>query len=184
MNDINLENLNVLLAEAKDTGIFWIKVFGDFLPFIQVFSILVSLFFLGMIVFMMVKLNVIGEKVTEIVNLVSVSTIDRKRVLKAWKQILNKIATQNKSDIKIALIEADKIMDEILKVSGFRGDSMAERLEQITPAQLSNIERIWRAHKLRNRLVHETDYEMTESEARIAIDAYHKAFQEFGLLNE
>jgi len=63
----------------------------------------------------------------------------------------------------LSIIEADKLVDNVLKKSGMRGESMGERLrasEKLVPHHVYND--MWEAHKVRNRLVHEMDHQYTE----------------------
>ncbi|OGM91421.1 hypothetical protein A2999_02995 [Candidatus Wolfebacteria bacterium RIFCSPLOWO2_01_FULL_38_11] len=60
---------------------------------------------------------------------------------------------------------------------------MAERLKKINFKQLSNIEEIWQAHKIRNRIVHEPDFHIARGEAWMIIEMYKKAFKELGLID-
>lgn len=62
-------------------------------------------------------------------------------------------------DSTLAIIEADKLVDTVLKRMGFNGDSMGERLrssEKLVPRNVYND--MWEAHKVRNQLVHEIDH--------------------------
>jgi hypothetical protein len=95
---------------------------------------------------------------------------------------MRRIQTGDEANLKLALIEADKILDEILKIAGFRGSTMAERLQNLTPAQIPNINKLWLAHKVRNRIVHEPDFALPREEVFEHIDEYYKAFKGFGLL--
>jgi len=57
---------------------------------------------------------------------------------------------------KLAVIEADKLADMILKKAGVKGESMAERLRGVEKLiDRSVYQRMWEAHKVRNELVHE-----------------------------
>jgi len=59
---------------------------------------------------------------------------------------------------------------------------MGGRLKQIDSEQLANIDEVWQAHKLRNRLVHETDFKLKEHEAKRVIEIYEKALQDLEAL--
>lgn len=74
---------------------------------------------------------------------------------KRWKDIEAHIASQNISDWKLALIDADSLIDDILKRAGYPGKTMGERLKQIEPSDLNHLAELWEAHKLRNRIAHE-----------------------------
>ncbi len=97
--------------------------------------------------------------------------------LEGWQSVLDKLNSGDEANFKLAVIEADKLFDDLLKRSGYQGDDMGERLRQITPEQLSNIDEVWQAHKMRNRLVHEPDFQLREHEAKRIIEIYQKAFQ-------
>lgn len=72
-----------------------------------------------------------------------------------WKDIEAHIASQSVSDWKLALIDADSLIDDILKRAGYPGKTMGERLKRIEPSDLDHLADLWEAHKLRNRIAHE-----------------------------
>ena len=85
----------------------------------------------------------------------------------AWEQINAKLSSVNPNDWKIAVIDADKMMDEALKNFGAFGDSLGERLKSIVPGDVDGrLDEIWEAHKTRNRIVHDPSFELTNEEAR------------------
>jgi hypothetical protein len=67
-------------------------------------------------------------------------------------------------------------------MAGYLGKNLDERLEQANSAQISNIEELRQAHKLKNRLVSEPDFIITSNEAKIIIDIYKKTFQGLNLI--
>ena len=71
---------------------------------------------------------------------------------------------------KLAVIEADKLADTVLKKAGVKGESMAERLRQVEKiADRSVYQRMWEAHKVRNELVHEINHaSLNDHHAEIA----------------
>ena len=98
--------------------------------------------------------------------------------IEGWQLVIDKLNSNNEDSYKQAVIEADKIFDDLLKRNNYRGNDMGDRLKQITSDKLSNINEIWQAHKLRNQLVHEPDFQLKEHEARRMIEIYQKAFQD------
>jgi hypothetical protein len=106
----------------------------------------------------------------------------KERLRKKWESIERKLESREEAKAKLALIEADKLIDNLLKQAGYRGKTMTERLEQITPAQISNIDDLWQAHKLRNRLVHDSETKVAYHEIREAVEVYKKVLEEFEVL--
>ncbi len=82
---------------------------------------------------------------------------------------------------KLAVIEADKLVDKAFKDRGLRGQTMGERLVSAGEF-LSDKEAVWRAHKLRNRLVHEMDVELNLVQTKKALAAFARALKDLGAL--
>ena len=147
-------------------------------------AFLVSFILFWFIVYYIARLNLIGAKVESFFDIIGKEELSRRRAVKAWKQIQKRLKIGGEAQLKMAIIEADKILDEILKKSGYQGENMSDRLKQITPAQISNIEEIWQAHKIRNRIVHEPDFSILSNEAENIIEIYEKTFKESGLIDD
>jgi hypothetical protein len=90
--------------------------------------------------------------------------------------------SDNPNDWKLAIIEADVILDDVLKQQGYAGNSLGERLKSIGPSQLDSLQDAWEAHKVRNRIAHEgADYILTQRSAQETITRYQRVFDEFGV---
>jgi len=98
-----------------------------------------------------------------------------------WQDILKRVESIREGEWKFAIIEADKVVDDLLK-NLFPGETMGERLMNIDKTQLLSIDSLWEAHKIRNRLAHDTNYFLRHSEAVRAINLYEKTLQELGAL--
>lgn len=99
-----------------------------------------------------------------------------------WDEIEKHINSTREAEWKFAVIEADKLTDELLKGAGFPGDTMGERLMNIQPGQLTTLQGLWEAHKIRNRLVHDTNYFLRYTEAKRAVGLYEKTLEELQAL--
>jgi hypothetical protein len=86
------------------------------------------------------------------------------------------------ADWKLAIIEADIILDDTLKQRGYAGNSLGERLKSVSPQQLSTLSDAWEAHKVRNRIAHDgADFVLTKRLAQETIARYQRVFTEFGI---
>lgn len=81
---------------------------------------------------------------------------------------------------KDAIMEADKLLDEVLGKLGYAG-SMGDKLKKAGPA-FTNINDVWFAHKTRNRLAHELGAKVSPDEARIVLSKFERALKDIGLL--
>jgi len=95
-----------------------------------------------------------------------------------WKSVTQFTESQNPSDWKIAVIEADKMLDDALVASGFSGESLGERLKNLDSKSSPWVEDAWDAHKIRNRIAHETDFVLDSRDTRKAITKYERALRE------
>ena len=85
--------------------------------------------------------------------------------------VLTHIASPHPNDWKLAIIEADIILDDVLKQQGYIGNSLGERLKSISTNQLSSLNDAWEAHKIRNRIAHEgSDFVLTKRVAEETIN--------------
>lgn len=100
-----------------------------------------------------------------------------------WSEIKKHANSFIESDWKLAVIEADKFVDDALKTGGYPGESMGERLMLIQPGQLLSLQTLWDAHKLRNLLVHSPYYQMTHRQAIVAVEALEETLKELGALS-
>ena len=92
------------------------------------------------------------------------------------------IDSDNPNDWKLAIIEADIILDQTLKDRGYAGNSLGERLRSITPNQVASIDDAWDAHRVRNKIAHEgPDFVLTKRIAEDTIARYMSVFREFGV---
>lgn len=88
-------------------------------------------------------------------------------------------ASDNPNDWKLAIIEADIVLDQTLKERGHVGDTLGERLRAITPSQMSTIDDAWEAHMVRNKIAHQgADFVLTKRIADETIGRYRRVFAE------
>jgi hypothetical protein len=96
--------------------------------------------------------------------------------------VFTHIESANPNDWKLAIIEADIMLDDVLKQRGYVGNSLGERLKGISPGQLNSLDDAWEAHKIRNRVAHDgADFVLTKREAEETINRYRRVFSEFGM---
>lgn len=169
-----------LLFRARD---FFTPFFARNLWWLRILSVLLSGLFLWGIIHIVAKTNYLAIKAEQYINILGAGHLPRYRAVRGWRQILKRLASKDPQQWKIAVLEADKILDEILKMSGYLG-SMDEKLDLLTSAQLSNIKEIKTAHKIRNLISVDPVFEFSQESAARALEIYKKAFIELNLISE
>ena len=101
---------------------------------------------------------------------------------KQWNRVLAHLDSPREEDWKLAVIEADKLMDLALAQSGYPGDGMGERLANMGPGSLVSFDGLGWAHGVRNRLAHQVDYFLRYTEAKQAIGYYEQALNEIQMI--
>ena len=86
---------------------------------------------------------------------------------------------KDKTSWPLAVINADKLLDEALKKRCFKGKTMGERMVA-AQRDLSDNDGVWFAHKLRNRLVHEADVKLKEADVKKALIGIRQALKDLG----
>ncbi len=99
-----------------------------------------------------------------------------------WNAVVQHLDSPREAEWKVAVIEADTIVDDALARAGFPGATFGDRLSNIQPGALLSLDGVWWAHKVRNRLAHEPDYFLRYTEARQVIGYYEAALAELQLL--
>ena len=91
---------------------------------------------------------------------------------------LNKV---NAATFHLTIINADKLLDKALMEAGVPGKTMGERLKKCSD-KFSDVNAVWRAHKLRNAIAHEDDLEITYRQASGALAIYKQALKDLGAI--
>lgn len=100
-----------------------------------------------------------------------------------WEQVEKHINSNSPSDWRLAIIEADIMLDDMLRAAGYHGESLGDMLKAVEKSDFTTIEAAWEAHKVRNRIAHfGSDFELTEREARRIIALYESVFKEFKII--
>lgn len=98
------------------------------------------------------------------------------------QDVLAHLDSDNPNDWKLAIIEADIILDGALKTRGYAGNSLGERLKSLSSQQLSSLNDAWEAHKIRNRIAHDgADFVLTKRIADETIGRYRRVFAELSV---
>lgn len=100
-----------------------------------------------------------------------------------WERVLKHLNSPNAGDWRIAIIEADVMLDELLRAQGYHGDSVGDMLKGVEISDFTTLDNAWEAHKVRNQVAHAGgDYLLNEREVKRVISLYESVFQEFKII--
>lgn len=101
-----------------------------------------------------------------------------RRIEKNWRRIRDRLNSGMETEYKLAISDADGLLDDILKRMGYAGGNLEERLGKLTEVSLPNIEEIKQSHQTRNTIIRDPDYRLSLDEARKTLDVYEKALRD------
>ena len=100
-----------------------------------------------------------------------------------WIQTITYLFSQHESDWKLAIIEADSMLEELMGQLGFKGDNLGDKLKEATQENFRRLSAAWEAHTIRNRVAHEgVNFKLSHHEAKRVIALYEQIFREFGYI--
>jgi hypothetical protein len=107
---------------------------------------------------------------------------DTDQFAKHWKNIQDKALTAPPQSLTLAIVAADNLVGDALDGMGLEGEHIADKLQKLNPKEMKTLNSLWRAHRMRNDLVHTTGFEIKESEAKEILNIYESFLKELGAL--
>ena len=107
--------------------------------------------------------------------------LDKQGIKNRWQEIEDLLKRPGEMNYKIAVMEADKLLDYVLKSMTMSGKDMGERI-RFASFRFDRLRKVWWAHVLRNQLVHEATFSLDYSTAKRAIKTFRHALEELGAL--
>ncbi|MBP9771841.1 MAG: hypothetical protein KBD16_02880 [Candidatus Pacebacteria bacterium] len=153
-------------------------------PFLWL-SMLVSVIFGAGAIYSFLQLKKIREKQKAAITMLEAKLKDSIGVHKneRWERIETLASSENPGDWRIAIIEADIALDELVRSMGYHGDSLGDMLKGVEKSDFQTLDLAWEAHKVRNRIAHSgSDYILTNREAKRVIDLFRQVFKEFDVV--
>lgn len=109
------------------------------------------------------------------------SKLNQEQFAAKWQELQSLCA--DKKTWPLAVINADKLVDEALKKQRYKGKTMGERLVS-AQHDLSSNDTVWFGHKLRNKLVHE-DYKLNNrKDVKDALLGFLQALRDLGAMKK
>lgn len=128
-------------------------------------------------------LSIIGVSVLAILTVVFVVISRLKKKItpkekKYYRQKLKEIL--NEKDLRHSILTADKLLEKILRRKGYTG-TLGNMLKK-GQNEFSDLNGVWYAHKIRNKLAHELDFKLSSQEAQKGLKFFQKAFKDLGAI--
>lgn len=140
----------------------WREIFFTFKVISFIFSILMLLAII-FVIFKKMTLGAIAKPVE--------SDKKKKKSAKKWAKIEKKFKSGVEANYKLAILEADSFYDKVLKTLGFEKGK-----------NLSNVDEIKKAKRVKAKIIDDSGYALTEEETKSALDAYKNGLEELSAM--
>jgi len=100
-----------------------------------------------------------------------------------WEIVQRHMESENPAEWKLAVIEADSMLEAMVKKMGYGGTTLGEMLKKIEKSDFTTLNDAWQAHKVRNFIAHQgSSFLLSKHQAKEVIKLYEKVFKEFELI--
>ena len=155
-------------------------LFAKLFTLLNILLTLAAILFIAVIIYSIIRIRELRQKELDDLKKFIVREPTSAGKNEKWEKIQNDILSNNPSDWRLAIIEADTVLDEMVKTMGYKGADLGERLKSIEPSDFDTLNDAWEAHKVRNRIAHDgSAYPLTHDEAKRIIGLYERVFREF-----
>lgn len=123
--------------------------------------------------------NVFREGFTIGMNVPSELTTRKKKTKSRWEAIKKRLENQEEKEFKIAIIEADGMIGDLVKRMGYQGENLGEIFKNIPEAQVESIAKVKKAHEIKNRIIHDESFPVSLELAREILGYFEEFLDEF-----
>lgn len=100
-----------------------------------------------------------------------------------WRKVLDYLFSANGADWKLAVIEADAMLEALLDQLGFKGETFSDKLKTADPEKFHSLPAAWEVHAIRNRIAHEgSEFSLSQHEAKRVVALYESIFRQYGYI--
>ncbi len=109
------------------------------------------------------------------------SQLNVQRYQTKWLEIENSVTRDNAASWQLAIMNADKLLDQALRERRFKGQTMGERMKSANKAW-KNANHVWGAHKIRNQLAHEVNAKVSYEITLRSLSAFKQGLKDLGAI--
>ncbi len=158
--------------------IFFLKILGAFLS---------TFFFIGIIISyrgLSEVARIKAMKRAEHFSLFNEDLVEEDIHQERWNAIKKMFHSNNPSDWKMAVIDADAMLEDIFTHLGFQGVTFGDKLKSATRESFPLIDDAWYVHKIRNNLAHQGfQFQLSERDYHQIYKIYENIFYRTGFIH-
>ncbi len=146
-----------------------------------VFVVFAAIFLVFVIHFMINSSWMQYKFLEDVTEFFSWQAFGQRQMEKQWTRIRKRTESGSESDYKLAIIDADDFLLEVLDNRGYEGNTFEDSIEKAGRLIAPILDEVLRAHEVRNAIVYNPDYSLSAQEAQKILDIYESAAKNIGL---
>gem|GEM_PF-1362155 len=96
-----------------------------------------------------------------------------------WEKVAELFYSQNESDWRMGIIEADAMLEDLFMRLGYPGNTLGERMRAANTQNFPMLNYAWQAHKVRNQIAHQgMHFQLSPEHAWRTFKAYETVFRD------
>lgn len=146
---------------------------------LKIIFIIFGLFFLGFTIWGAIFTEYLWRLfIIDLKEFLTYKPYEIKKFTKKWEKIKKRLKSGIEADAKLAILEADSLLDQFLAIRKYQGKNLEEKLENLTEEILPSLPRLKQAIKVRNAIVEDPSYKLDREEAERTLEIYEQALKD------
>jgi len=143
---------------------------------VKVLFLLINLSMISFIVYAILKTSWLDKLLLhDVQEFLTYKHYGLSKTKKIWEEIEAYFKKGTEPEIKLAIVEADSLLDNILRVMSYEGKDLGSKLDGINTNILENLEDVKKYHKIYLNIVHDPTYRLDYKTAEDALKVYREA---------
>lgn len=159
------------------------QISQSWLSWFKLIVSVVSILVIALIIYCLVRLWEIKKEAEEKEKALEVKIIEEETFTHSlkWENVLTHANSENPTDWRLAILEADTMLESASQKLPVVGETLGERLKKIDKGDLRSLDSAWEAHKVRNKIAHEgLDFQITKRDTLKTIGQFEEVLRELG----
>jgi len=153
----------------------------DYLFPAKIIFVTFAFFFLAGVIYFMINSSWLQYKFLEdTAEFFSWKSYGLRMISRRWEKIKKRAQSGADADLKLAIIDADDFLAQVIDQAGYEGDSFDECVKKTGKLLDSVYVEIMSAHEMRNSIVYNLDFKLDTETAKKVLAVYESAINAVG----
>lgn len=154
----------------------------DYLFPVKLVFVTFAMFFLALVIYFMINSSWLQYKFLEdVTEFFAWQAYGAKQMSKQWSKIRKRTGSGTEADYKLAIIDADDFLVEVLDSRGYEGRDFEETIKKAGKLITPIYDDVLAAHKVRNSIVYDQNFSISAEQAKKILSTFEAAINSVGM---